>query len=407
MAYIGNTPGEILVPAAGLVKSDGSVLQNASASDVVSTMGDTAFSFRNKIIGGDFTTNPWQRGTSFTGLVSPAYTADRWSAQFISDGVVDILKTADAPTATQSGVHTQHCLHADVTTADASIAASQYYSIRYIPEGFDVASFGCGQSGTRYITLSFWVKSTKTGTFCVSFINSANDRGYVAEYTVSVSDTWEKKTITIPVDTSGTWLYDSGRGMVIRWMLAAGTSLQGTGATWGTAIYATANQVNALDSTANNFKIALVQLEAGSVATPFESRPYGTELALCQRYCIGLSHFSNATNGAIAHACPCQSNAIDAELKFPVEMRSAPTLSIGNISTWATAVPTSGQASAFDWTAAAYVTISGSLSFSLQSASTSAASLRPTASTSFSAGAGKVVRLQLDPANTGFLSAEL
>jgi hypothetical protein len=182
-------------------------------------------------------------------------------------------------------VYATHCLDVDVTTADASIAAGDVFALRHRLEGLNAASFGFGHSGTRSVTLSFWVKSTKTGTFCISLTNSASDRCYIAEYTVSVSNTWEKKTLTIPVDTTGTWLYDTGIGLQVAFVLAAGATYQGV-AGWqgGSFAWATSNQVNALDSTANNFKIALVQLEAGSVATPFETRPYGTELALCQRY---------------------------------------------------------------------------------------------------------------------------
>jgi hypothetical protein len=245
----------------------------------------SAFSFRNKIIGGDFTTNPWQRGTSFTAPAHGAYTADRFVVGHSMDGVVNVIKTADAPTATQAGSFTQHCLHVDVTTADTSIAATQYYSCYQMVEGLNAACFGFGQAGTRYVTLSFWHKHTKTGIYCVSIGNGACGRSYVAEYTQAVTDVWEKAVITIPVDTSGTWLYDNGVGIRLWFTLAAGTSYQTTANTWTAGNYlATANQVNALDSTANNFKIALVQLEAGSVATPFEHRPYGTELALCQRY---------------------------------------------------------------------------------------------------------------------------
>lgn len=243
--------------------------------------------FKNKIIGGDFTTNPWQRGTSFA-AASSGYTADRWVFDKFSSGVVaTIAKTADAPTAAQAGIFSQHCLHIDITTADTSIAAGDGCIIEQRIEGYNAACFGFGQSGTRYVTLSFWVKSTKTGTFCVALQNSDQTRAYVAEYTVNATDTWEKKSITIPVDTTGTWLYDSGTGVSIVFALAAGSSLQTTGGSWQTvsgATIATSNQVNALDSVNNNFKLDLVQLEAGSVATPFETRHVGQELALCQRY---------------------------------------------------------------------------------------------------------------------------
>jgi hypothetical protein len=270
------------------VPASGSVTSSSFASGAIEGAIGSAFSFRNKIIGGDFTTNPWQRGTSFTGPTTQ-YTADRFYYGASSDAVVNIAKTADAPTAAQAGVFTQHCLHVDVTTADASLTANQVAYVSHKVEGVNSAQFGFGQAGTRYVTLSFWHKHTKTGTYCVSFVNSANTRSYVTEYTQDVTDTWEKAVITIPVDITGTWLYDSGVGINIWFAIGCSTSsaYTTTANSWQTTTnpgIATANQVNALDSTANNFKIALVQLEAGSVATPFESRPYGTELALCQRY---------------------------------------------------------------------------------------------------------------------------
>jgi len=126
---------------------------------------------------------------------------------------------------------------------------------------------------------------TKTGTYCATLKNSAQNRSYVAEYTQAVTNTWEKATITIPVDTTGTWLYDTGVGLFVIFTVACASTYQTSANTWTAGNYfATANQVNALDSTANNFKIALIQLEAGQVATTFETLDVGTVLQRCQRY---------------------------------------------------------------------------------------------------------------------------
>jgi hypothetical protein len=196
-----------------------------------------------------------------------------------------MLKTADAPTAAEAGVYTQHCLHLDVTTADTSIAAGDFHMVEHFVEGLNAARFGFGQASTRYVTLSFWHKHTVAGTYCVFIRNSGANRSYLAEYTQSVTDTWEKAEITIPVDTSGTWLYTNGVGLKVGFAVAMGSTYHGTVDTWNAAnVFATSNQVNGLSSTSNNFKLALVQLEAGSQATDFEARDAGTELALCQRY---------------------------------------------------------------------------------------------------------------------------
>jgi hypothetical protein len=271
-------------------------ITSAGAATLASTLAVTGdltannFAGRNKIIGGDFTTNPWQRGTSFSAIAHAAYSADRWVVGYTTSAAQTASKAADAPTAAQAGTFTQNCLSLAVTTADTSIAAGDYMILVQVIEGLNAASFGFGQAGTRYVTLSFWVKGTKTGIHCVQVANSAGNRSYVAEYTINSTNTWEYKTITIPVDTTGTWLYDTGIGLNVRFVLMSGTTHHTSSPnTWiaGNPL-ATSNQVNALDNTSNTFKIALVQLEAGSVATTFDARSVGTELALCQRYLYKL-----------------------------------------------------------------------------------------------------------------------
>ena len=288
-------------------------------------IGGYRIGHRNRIIGGDFSTNPWQRGTSFAAVASGSYTADRWLWTNTSAAVVTIAKTADAPTASEAGYFTQHCLHVDCTTADATVAAGDLAHISQRIEGYNGLSFGFGQSGTRTVTFPFWVKSTKTGTFCVSVGNSAANRSYVAEYTVNTTNTWEIKSVTIPVDTSGTWVYDSGIGLTARWALMAGSTYQGTASTWTASdIYATSNQVNALDNTANDFKIALVQCVPGSVATPFEFRDRETEELLCYRYYF--RHFPNSAVKIISPTVFATSATDSSGINpFPVPMRIRPT----------------------------------------------------------------------------------
>jgi hypothetical protein len=289
---------------------------------------DSAMGFKNRIIGGNFSTNPWQRGTSFTGVSGGSYTADRFVYNQSTTAVVDIFKTADAPTVSEAGVFTQHCLHLDVTTSDV-MTGTEYSAVNQRIEGYNVSDLGFGQSGTRYFTLSFWHKHTKTGTNCVSIQNSAQTRSYVAEYTQSVSDTWEKAEITIPVDTSGTWLYDNGIGMFIWFTASSGSANHGTGDSWQAGgILSTSNQVNNLDSTSNNFKIALVQLEAGDKATRFETRSVGQELELCQRY-----YYRQSASPTLTSASGGLYNTANGRVwaEFPVTMRSNPSLEIEDL----------------------------------------------------------------------------
>jgi hypothetical protein len=253
-------------------------------------------SHRNLLRGSNFTTNPWQRGTTITGVLNSGYIADGFNFSNTSAGVVDGIKTADAPTLAQAGVYTAHCLHVDVTTADAAVAVGDLASVNQNIEGLDIAFLGFGQSGTRYVTLSFFVKSTKTGTHCVALQNSAASRSYVTQYTVNVADTWELKTITIAVDTTGTWLYDTGVGLRVRWALMCGTTRQTTPDSWQAGNFiATSSQVNLLDSVSNNFKIALPQLEAGSRASRFDCMTYDQVLAKARRYLVVADQYVPAT----------------------------------------------------------------------------------------------------------------
>lgn len=273
-------------------------------------------SFKNKIIGGDFSTNPWQRGTAFSGVSGNyGYTADRFRMAVSAPApiaAVSVNRAVDAPTVEQAGVFTRHCLQVDVTTADAAVAATDVFSIIQPIEGYNAASFGFGQAGTRHVTLSFWVRSSKTGIHCVSLRNSELSRSYVAEYTVDVANTWEKKVITVPVDTAGTWLYDNRTGVYVTWALMSGANFHTIKDTWqgsvaGNGYVATSNQVNVMDNVNGDFRLALIQLEEGTIATPFEHRDIGTELMLCQRYCetfpaASLEVFSTAPAAAYGYA---------------------------------------------------------------------------------------------------------
>ena len=232
---------------------------------------------RNKIINGKMEVGV--RGTSFPAVVAGAYTLDRWRfSANASSAVLTASQQSDVPSSNEF----QNSLRLAVTTADTSIASTDQVNIQQRIEGYNVRDL-IGKT----FALSFWVRSTKTGTHCVYFQNSAQDRTFVLEYTVSASNTWEYKTVTVSggLITAGTWDWTTGVGLIVGWTLAAGSSVQTTANAWQTGTFlATSNQVNCLDSTSNIFAITGVQLEVGSVATPFEHRPVGVEWALCRRY---------------------------------------------------------------------------------------------------------------------------
>ncbi|WP_143435966.1 hypothetical protein [Hydrogenophaga sp. IBVHS1] len=167
-------------------------------------------------------------------------------------------------------------------TADASVAAGDEAKIRQVIEGYNARDL-IG----RTFTLSFWVRSSKTGTHCVAFKNAGADRTYVATYTVSAADTWEKKSVTVTggLITAGTWNWTTGVGLNVDFTLVCGSTFQTTAGAWQTGNFVgTSGQVNCLDNPSNLFAITGVQLEVGAVASPFEHRLYGHELALCHRY---------------------------------------------------------------------------------------------------------------------------
>ena len=234
---------------------------------------------RNIIINGNF--NVWQRNTSFAAIANATYAPDRFFYEKTGAMVHTITRDADVPTQAQSGSKSLYSMKVDCTTVDASIAAGDFCNLVQRIEGYNFSPL---EGNTA--TLSFWVKATKTGTYCVSVISGGSDRSYVSEYTVSSTDTWEKKTATIEFNYSGgTWDYTNGIGLQVKWALATGSNYQGVADTWNSAQdTGTSNQVNACDSTSNNFFLAQVQLEVSATATPFEHKTFAEELDACERY---------------------------------------------------------------------------------------------------------------------------
>jgi hypothetical protein len=286
----------------------------SSAPVVPGLNGGQLAGMRNKIINGKMEIA--QRGTSFAAAVTGAYTVDRWSYNGVAGtSVSTVSQQADAPADTEF----QNSLRVAVTTADTSIAAGEGIWLTQPIEGFNVRDL-IG----RTFTLSFRVRSSKTGVHCVALRNSGTDRSYVAEYTVSAANTWETKTITVPggLLTAGTWNWTNGVGVFLTFALAAGSTVQTTAGAWQTGNFlATSSQVNCLDTIGNIFAITGVQLEVGAVVTPFEHRPYGAELALCQRYAHVVANSSVMTNWGTA----ANTTTVLANLQHPVVMRGAPT----------------------------------------------------------------------------------
>ena len=232
---------------------------------------------RNKIINGDMRIA--QRGTAAV-TATGAYPVDRFR-QLVGNtaGAVTFQQeTTDVPAGFD------YATKGTVTTADATTDATQRWSIDQKIEGYNVADLRFGTADAKSVTLSFWVKSSVAGVYCASLLG-ASTRGFVNEYTINSANTWEYKTITVPGDTSGTWVVDNGTGLQVFFSLTGGSSLQGTAGSWqSNQKECTSNQTQLLQTLSATWLVAGVQLEAGTNATPFEYRDYGYELASCQRY---------------------------------------------------------------------------------------------------------------------------
>jgi len=258
-----------------VVLSSGATLTNATINGAVAS----GFTLKNRIINGDMVIS--QRGTSFSSLGSQTYTLDRW--------VCDRFGGAATATVTQSSTAPTGFINSLLYTVGtgAATGATDYSNARQYIEGLNVADLGWGTASAKTVTLSFWVRSSVTGTYGVAFTNNGYDRNYIASYTISSANTWEQKTITIAGDTSGTWLTTNGTGIRVIWDLGVGSTYSGAAGSWGStyAIFGLTGGVKLTVTSGATFYVTGVQLEQGSQATSFEWIPYGLEFDLCRRYC--------------------------------------------------------------------------------------------------------------------------
>ena len=260
--------------------------------------------FRNKIINGDF--QIFQRGasavtapSSLTSYVS----ADRWLTQFSTDGAMT-LEQSSLSLADKATTGVANALEIKCTTADTSIAAGQFALLLQSIEAQFLQDLGYGTNSAKTLTVSFYVKSNVTGTFCITVLKGDTTAAYLPiEYTINSADTWERKTITMSPNAGSTSLItgsggvinnDNGVGIQLIFNLAMGSNFTGgTNNTWSTSThFATSNQSNFLSSTSNNFHLTGVQLEVGETATDFEHLPRDVQLDRCMRY--AYVHNNNA-----------------------------------------------------------------------------------------------------------------
>jgi hypothetical protein len=304
----------------GLVFNDGSTQATAASG----------FGFKNRIINGDMRIDQRNAGAAVTiNTASFSYAVDRFfSAGQSSDGVFTVQRSTVAP----SGF--TNSLLATVTTADASLGATQRYLVGQLVEGFNIADLGFGTASAQSITLSFWVRSSVTGVFGGCVLNSGFNRSYPFTYTINAANTFEYKTVTIAGDTSGTWVTDNGVGLRLYFSLGSGSTDSGTAGAWSGSFFSSATgSTNLMATSGATFYITGVQLEKGSTATSFDYRPYGTELALCQRYFETNYDTGTAPGNGVINLDGYKSGVRTAgelyglhQIKFQVTKRGQPTI---------------------------------------------------------------------------------
>jgi len=212
-----------------------------------------------------------------------------------------------------------------ITSSSAySVGSSDYFFLQQRIEGYNASDLDFGKSTAKTITLSFYVRSSLTGTFGGALQNDNGDRAYPFTYTIFAANTWEQKIITIAGDTSGTWLTTNGMGIKLTWGLGVGSTYSGTAGAWnGNNNFSATGATSVVGTNGATFFITGVQLEVGSTATSFDYRPYGTELSLCYRYCYALYKGNDIY---YANGLYYNSTNVRTQIQFPVNMRTIPTI---------------------------------------------------------------------------------
>jgi len=292
---------------------------NGVTPNAYNTMG------KNRIINGAMEIDQRNAGASKSVSGNDIYTLDRYKGWANGGGVFSVQQSSTAPDGfNRSAVLT-------VTTADASVAAGDNYRWAQDIEGYNVSDLSYGSSGAKTVTVSFWVRSNLTGTYGGSLYSVTSGVSYVYQYTINSADTWEQKSITISGNTANGLNTTNGNGLRVYFDLGSGSNYQNATGSWVSGEkFSTSGNANWIGTLSNNLYITGVQLEVGSVATEFERRPYGTELALCQRYYAttyntGAAVGSASLPGALYKTLDGTQSYASLCWNLPVTMRATPS----------------------------------------------------------------------------------
>jgi hypothetical protein len=311
----------ILDGSNGVTFNDAS-LQGAAASPYV---------LKNRIINGDMVIDQRNAGASLTQSTSHQFAVDRTFGIGGVAGKFTMQQSSTAPTGfTKSLLVT--------STSSYSVPSGDLYLIGQSIEGFNIADLDWGTANAKTVTLSFWVRSSLTGTFGGAIGNAgwlSNTRSYPFSYTISSANTWEQKSITIAGDTTGTWATNNTTGLTVSFGLGVGTSSSATAGAWvGTNVLAPTGAISVVGTNGATFYITGVQLEIGSTATPFERRLYNQELANCQRYYEQINGSGNAS--AFGSGTAFSTTAARIFIPFAILKRTSPTLTFSSASNFLT-----------------------------------------------------------------------
>ena len=333
--------------AYGTVAAD--VISNSVAGSSIGA--GNASIMKNRIINGAMVIDQRNAGASVTITTAEEYIVDRFNFAPSSSSKLTGQQSTTAPAGFSNSILL-------TSTAATSVASGDYYFMQHKVEGFNFADCNWGTADAKTVTLSFWCRSSVTGTYGGALVNSAQNRSYPFTYTISVANTWEQKTITVAGDTSGTWVgATNGIGVRLRLGFGVGSTYSGTAGSWASASYFSATgATNWISTNGATFYITGVQLEVGSSATGYEYRQYGTELALCQRYFVtllGSGSYSRAGFGIANGSTSCVIG-----ISQPVAMRTGPTIAYsGSIGLYNGSTITNATSFSVDYTDLIYSTV--------------------------------------------------
>ena len=300
----------------------------------VQTTAATGFGFKNRLINGSMVIDQRNAGASVTpanGGASYIYTLDRWGVFSTQNSKISVQQNAGSVTPPAGFTN-----YIGVTSlAATTVASGDIMLLKQAIEANNTSDFGIGAAGASSFTVSFWVRSSLTGAFGGTINNSAISYSCPFTFTISAANTWEQKTVTFSGPTAGTWLTGTSASLMLYFNLGTGsTYVGGTAGTWAAqTVFAPSGTVNMAATNGATFYITGVQLEKGSTATSFDYRPYGTELALCQRYYQKVSGSASYTFPYVCNVSNMSSTITVGTIVFPTSMRAAPTISFSTLKT--------------------------------------------------------------------------